>query len=65
MGTVTQFRHMNTLTPAGEAACERFESDLHEAITKAEDSGLCYGMIIASLSQAQWWMNQRCQESDD
>ncbi|SEN65509.1 hypothetical protein [Halomonas caseinilytica] len=62
--SVTEFRRMDAITPHGEAVGHRFEAKLHEAIQEAEDDGLAYALIIASLAQAQWWMHQRCQEGD-
>ena len=64
-GQVSQLRRLDSLTPAGEAACERLETAIHEAITEAEDSGLCFGMILGVLAQSQWWMHQRCDQESE
>jgi len=64
MGSVTKFRGAKSLTPASEEATYQFERDILEAIEQAEDSGLCWGMIIATLHQSAYWMHQRVQDED-
>ncbi len=59
---VSEFRRMDAVTPAGEAAGRRLEASLREAIEQAEEDGLCLGMIVASLHQSAWWMHQRIQD---
>ncbi len=61
---VTEFRRMESITPSGEQAAVKFEQAINDAIAQAEDDGLCYGMIIAALTTAQWWMCQRAHEED-
>ncbi|MGM0783887.1 MAG: hypothetical protein ACQEUM_07230 [Pseudomonadota bacterium] len=62
MGDIKQFKRMESVTPHGETVGNRFEKRIQDAIQEAENDGLCYGLMIASLAQCQWWMHQRCQE---
>jgi len=64
MGSVTKFRGAKSLTPASEEATYQFERDIHQAIEEAEDAGLCWGMIIATLHQTAYWMHQRVQDEE-
>lgn len=64
MGSVTKFRGARSLTPASEEAAHQFEHDVHAAIEAAEDAGLCWGMIIATLHQSAYWMHQRVQDEE-
>jgi hypothetical protein len=64
MGSVTSFRKMKTLTPTGEAACMRLERNVLSAIQEAEEDGLCWGMILATLHQSAYWMHERIQDEE-
>lgn len=60
--SVSEFSRQKSLTPLGEAASERFEQQVREAISVAESEGLCWGMIVAVLHQATYWMHSRIDE---
>lgn len=64
MGSVTHFRRMRTLTPSGEAACIKLEDDIMKAISEAEEAGLCWGMVVATLHQSTYWMHERIQDEE-
>ncbi len=64
MGSVTHFRRMKTLTPSGEAACIKLEDDIMKAISEAEEAGLCWGMVAATLHQSAHWMHERIQDEE-
>ncbi|MCA8865298.1 MULTISPECIES: hypothetical protein [unclassified Halomonas] len=60
--SVSEFSRQKSLTPLGEAASERFENKVKEAVEEAIAEGLCWGMIVAVLHQAVHWMHRRIDE---
>ncbi|ASK18865.1 hypothetical protein [Vreelandella venusta] len=55
--SISEFSRQKSLTPLGEAASERFENKIRDAIEDAKSEGLCWGMIVAVLHQAAHWMH--------